>query len=186
VQRCGLREIDEQMFNELIAPAYVASRILPAFELVLRVFVELGDAHVAWGAVASDRSDRARAFCQGDHMTSPLFMQHVLGTFATNNLQVVTSSGDESLMGTGLYKMYSKMNHSCSSNVRNIFDGAQRENVVCVVAARDIRCGEEICSSYLHAPDEPRRERQRALRKYLFACTCERCESEQGQDSDSD
>ena len=108
MQRCGLREIDEQMFHDLIALAYVASRILPAFELVLRVIAELGDALEAWGAVASERSDRAHAFCQSDHMTSPLFMQHVLGAFATNNLQVVTSSGDESLMGTGLYKMYSK------------------------------------------------------------------------------
>lgn len=138
-------------------------------------------------------------FLQSELFTDEMFIRRLIGTFVINNLQIEmimdnddgdtaasssssngTTVGDGILLGTGLYKLYSKMNHSCLSNIRNEMgcntatsknnktsthrvdsgggggdddgdDGTFAQ--VCVYAKRKIIKGEEITNCYLHLND---------------------------------
>lgn len=81
--------------------------------------------------------------------------------------------------GSGLYLTQSKINHSCKPNVEIRFPFSN--NVLQVVALRDIAEGEEICISYLDECElnRSRHSRQKYLEEnYLFACECEKCQEE--------
>ena len=107
---------------------------------------------------------------------------------------------------TGLFKDFTKMNHSCISNTSCI----QSNNTISVnvAADRDIKKGEEITNSYInhsiknrntqisHQKDNidnlnylnsklTKKQRYSELRQYLFECHCTLCESEV-IDSDED
>jgi len=120
------------------------------------------------------------------------FMRRTMGTFVVNNLTIfsppclsrpVSLSSPPPLRGSGLYSIYSKMNHSCVCNTSN----SSSRTKISVFASRDIEMGEEITTTYLHARNAhalSRRKRNKQLLQYLFSCSCELCES-QGEDEDS-
>ena len=80
-----------------------------------------------------------------------------------------------------LFKLASKMNHSCSPNAQvqgKVFCDCHMD----VVALRDIAVGEEITVSYINLrpinslPMMSRSRRQRELeRRFLFTCHCILC-----------
>lgn len=102
--------------------------------------------------------------------------------------------GGREVFGTGLFTLYSKMNHSCECNTRNSMRasdaGAHSVGRVAVHASRIILAGEEITTTYLHGPrpacELSVRERHRELLQYLFACNCTLCESQGLPADDSD
>ena len=163
------------------------------------------------------------------------FFDTILGIFRVNNLTVLVESplrrsdiDDHTrerlqsvlesrsedwsidLKGTGLYALYSKMNHSCSGwNTRNSIPGTTHGVGIEVYASRDIQEGEEILTSYLHPQQlvlDPTataavnmnnpvmlpsfRRRQKCLLQYLFRCSCSLCKDQglnyNSSDEDSD
>ncbi|GLI58584.1 hypothetical protein VaNZ11_000194 [Volvox africanus] len=74
---------------------------------------------------------------------------------------------------TGLWVEHAWMNHSCAPNVCNYVLG----EAMVVRTSRPIRCGEEVCDSYLGSTlAAPVKVRRRALYKqYGFVCRCPRC-----------
>ena len=84
--------------------------------------------------------------------------------------------------GSGLYLRQSKINHSCSPNAEIRFPYSN--NILQVVALRDINVDEEICISYLDECqlNRSRHSRQKHLQEnYLFLCECEKCQEEINQ-----
>lgn len=84
--------------------------------------------------------------------------------------------------GSGLYLTQSKINHSCSPNAEIRFPYSN--NILQVVALRNIKVNEEICISYLDECqlNRSRHSRQKYLQEnYLFLCECEKCEEEVDQ-----
>lgn len=84
--------------------------------------------------------------------------------------------------GSGLYLTQSKINHSCRPNAEIRFPYSN--NLLQVVALRDITADEEICISYLDECqiNRSRHSRQRRLQEnYLFLCDCEKCQEEINQ-----
>lgn len=81
--------------------------------------------------------------------------------------------------GSGLYVTQSKINHSCNPNAEIRFPFSN--NILQVVALRDIKAGEEICISYLDECqiNRSRHSRQKYLQEnYLFLCECEKCQEQ--------
>lgn len=81
--------------------------------------------------------------------------------------------------GSGLYLLQSKINHSCNPNAEIRFPFSN--NILQVVALRDIAEGEEVCISYLDECElnRSRHSRQKYLEEnYLFACECDKCQEE--------
>lgn len=81
--------------------------------------------------------------------------------------------------GSGLYLTQSKINHSCNPNAEIRFPFSN--NILQVVALRDINPGEEVCISYLDECElnRSRHSRQKYLQEnYLFLCECEKCQEE--------
>lgn len=84
--------------------------------------------------------------------------------------------------GSGLYLTQSKINHSCRPNAEIRFPYSN--NVLQVVALREINADEEICISYLDECqlNRSRHSRQKYLQEnYLFLCECEKCHEEINQ-----
>lgn len=81
--------------------------------------------------------------------------------------------------GVALFRLQSAANHSCIPNAEPTY--LHNNNVLSLVAVRDIQEGDEICISYL---DECNLQRSRHSRRkqlmenYLFACGCPKCEEE--------
>lgn len=81
--------------------------------------------------------------------------------------------------GSGLYLIQSKINHSCNPNAEIRFPYSN--NILQVVALREIAENEEICISYLDECqlNRSRHSRQKYLEEnYLFMCECEKCQEE--------
>jgi len=78
--------------------------------------------------------------------------------------------GHERQWGTGVFPVYSRINHSCAPNVDNRYNAAIGKETV--RAVRDIAKGEEILTSYtgvLHTYEQ----RASKLQRYGFQCDCE-------------
>ena len=80
-----------------------------------------------------------------------------------------------------LFALTARCNHSCDPNAE-VRSEEYMDNVIDLVAKRDIQMGEEITISYINLRDSrsgshlPYHKRQRELHaKYMFRCTCQRC-----------
>lgn len=81
--------------------------------------------------------------------------------------------------GSGLYILQSSVNHSCVPNA--VVDFPYSNNTLVLKAIRDIKVGEEICTSYLDECqlERSRHSRQQALSSmYLFVCHCDKCQAQ--------
>lgn len=74
---------------------------------------------------------------------------------------------------TGIFPRISMLNHSCSPNIRNVFDGKR----LTIFASEDIPEGEEVYNCYgPHYRLMSFQERQDSLRlQYNFVCQCSKC-----------
>jgi len=178
--RGGLSIFDSNLFNDLIAPAYFDSNLAIPLERIKIIF----DSNKLWKSIDHDRKV---VFLQSE-IFSETFFRSLVGTMVINNLQVKVQGpmSDSYLSGSGLYPIYSKMNHSCHYNIRNEINEGNTE--VSVYAARNIKKGEDILTTYLH--DDPTKlrksERKRQLAQYLFACSCMMCNEQETDDDDDD
>lgn len=90
---------------------------------------------------------------------------YMLGTFNINNLDSV------------IFLIQSHLNHNCEPNTTVKLSSNRTEGLK-VYAARDIKAGEELTTSYVN-PSHTVQQRQRELRvNWGFRCACEKCKSE--------
>ena len=91
--------------------------------------------------------------------------------------------GDEmyGVSGCGIFKLQSKLNHSCAPTVRRVcaFTDASLDLVAC----RDIAPGEELTNAYVDPALEGPRRRQILRATYGFVCACSKCAPERLQPS---
>ncbi|EGI62525.1 PREDICTED: SET and MYND domain-containing protein 5 [Acromyrmex echinatior] len=81
--------------------------------------------------------------------------------------------------GSGLYVLQSSVNHSCIPNA--VVEFPYSNNTLVLKAIRNIKVGEEICTSYLDECqlERSRHSRQQALSSlYLFVCHCDKCQAQ--------
>lgn len=193
-------DVDDEMFNSLIGPAYFRSNLEGPLE-AFRAHFSSPSVVALWGDDAS-----AERFLQSKLFNTDATIRHITGAFMTNCLETSKrqdhkddAKGPVSIFSTsnamaetdikatvagkGLYRIYSMLNHACDCNTWNGSspDPALSSSVVLVYAGRDIQPNEEITTSYLHATDASqwsRRKRHKALKQYMFACKCPMCEAE--------
>ncbi|KAG7194813.1 SET domain-containing protein 5 [Scheffersomyces spartinae] len=90
----------------------------------------------------------------------------MLGTYNINNLDLC------------MYLTQSHLNHNCEPNTKVILFPQSRTRGLQVIAARDIKAGEELTTTYVN-PLYPVQQRQRELRvNWGFVCGCQRCKDE--------
>ncbi|CAK9079129.1 unnamed protein product [Durusdinium trenchii] len=106
------------------------------------------------------------------------WLWQLLRVWDANKLSFVTAQGPEQCV----FERISRLNHSCEPNVRLLPAGPKQ---LLVVAAVDIREGEELCICYpernilpmLHFLHAPTSWRRRTLERWQFLCRCVRCEA---------
>ncbi len=168
--------LNEDLFNNLIAPAYYSGYAAGCMQLITYYF---------------EKIDYLPNYTKSE-IFSEKFLRHLLGGFAVNNLSIYLRSTkndlttDACVTGTGFYPIFSKMNHSCASNTINAADGNTVK--VNVFAETDIAEGEELTTSYLHVPSNSmsKRKRNKCLLQYLFKCDCNICSDQTESESSSD
>lgn len=90
----------------------------------------------------------------------------MLGTYNINNLD------------SCIFHTQSHLNHNCLPNTDVQVSTVSRTGSLKVYAARDIRSGEELTTSYVN-PSHTLHQRQRELRvNWGFVCGCQRCKDE--------
>lgn len=101
-------------------------------------------------------------------------LYHICSVLNTNAFETKLSnelhSEEDSLRG--LYPLSCMMNHQCVPNVRYKFDGVQ---VMVVEAAKEIKAGEEIFTSYLQLFWGTLSRRLQLKATKDFMCSCPRC-----------
>jgi hypothetical protein len=172
--RTGLKIFDTSLFNDLIAPAYFDSNLSIPFNKIKGIF----DNNKKW----DNYQEHKLNFMKSNIFLDQLFFRSIIGMFVINSLQL---DNGLNLIGSGLYPIYSKMNHSCLYNIRNDMNN---DKEVYVYAARDIKRGEDILTTYLHEDPSTltKSERKRQLKQYLFECNCSMCNEQESDDDDDD
>lgn len=91
---------------------------------------------------------------------------HLMGTYNINNLDY------------SIYLIQSHLNHNCSPNTSVETSTISRADTLAVYAARDIRAGEELTTTYVN-PAHTVQQRQRELRvNWGFVCGCQKCKDD--------
>ena len=111
-----------------------------------------------------DVCERGEDYSEQDILT-------MIGIMNTNGLDISLGKGYGELMG--FYPLFSNLNHSCLANAKPV---KKRDQTVEVRAKRGIRAGEEICIQYLLETQPTRLRRQLLARKWMFLCSCLRCQ----------
>ncbi|RNF25779.1 SET and MYND domain-containing protein [Trypanosoma conorhini] len=83
----------------------------------------------------------------------------------------------QSSRGQGVYTVGCLFNHSCDPNLQVVHSDAGDE-MLSVVALRDIEPGEELCISYIDETLSYPERQQELYEHYLFTCRCPTCERE--------
>ncbi len=176
-------EVNDDLFHNIIAPAYFVSYLNGGYEIIKEIMKDPS----SWKS--HDANDELLTKFMSSDIFSESYFRNIMGAFLSNNLEIkIILENNEMLIGSGLYSTYSKMNHSCECNTiveTDLYCGTE----VIVIAARDIKKGEEIMTTYLH--EDPKlyavKHRKRDLIQYLFHCKCNLCtieESEGGGEDD--
>jgi len=93
-----------------------------------------------------------------------------MAIFHTNSV----SMGDAGQYGTGLFPLFSRLNHSCNANVHHSFNVTTGKETV--YAVRQINKGEELVTSYMPAAWRTRKQRTEHLQQgWNFSCACKVC-----------
>lgn len=93
-----------------------------------------------------------------------------MAIFHTNSV----SMGDAGQYGTGLFPLFSRLNHSCNANVHHSFNVTTGKETV--YAVRQINKGEELVTSYMPTAWRTRKQRTEHLQQgWSFSCACKVC-----------
>jgi hypothetical protein len=171
--RGGNNEIPDEMFNNLIGPAYFSSRLENPLKIIQSIFEE----NIIWDEYLGKKN----AFLDSEIFTE-LYFRRVMGMFMSNTL-AIRIEGDDNMDGVanngcGLFKIYSNLNHSCCCNTFN--QGGDIAEVS-LYAIEDILEGTEITTSYLRQnilENCNRKIRNKGLLQYMFICDCFKCVEE--------
>lgn len=149
-----------------------AKRDIVRGEVVLREkpIVTVADASGLDAAIAAlDDTARRKFFSLCDWRTP----KTALGIFQSNGYPC----GDKA----GVCFKFSRVNHSCAPNLCHVWD---EDGFYYVFAAKDIRKGDELCTTYIDVA-QPRSQRQAILRDHFgFDCRCPACEEPSSQGDD--
>lgn len=112
------------------------------------------------------------------HADRPEDECHIL--FRLHQVFSITEDVGASVLGCGLYLEAATVNHSCSPNATQTFNGL----ALALRCTRPVAKGEEITIGIteLHRPSRIRQEVLRA--SYFFECRCERCDSQSTLEED--
>ncbi len=92
------------------------------------------------------------------------------GIYDTNAFRL----GDDDKTHGGLFLTMARLNHSCRPNVNHFWSSELQMTLV--FALRDIRIGEELCTTYGPSEWSDTRGRREYLReRFMFDCNCEMC-----------
>lgn len=103
-----------------------------------------------------------------------VFCRVLINSFSLENTELQT-------IGTVLIPEIAKMNHSCKPNCVLSFRGS----TACVIAISDIKCGQELCISYIPLPSSFLSRQQTLKQQFNFACACKLCSSQLQLGSDN-
>lgn len=98
------------------------------------------------------------------------------GIFLANRVEM----GVGGAYGSGIFPLYSRVNHSCVPNIHNSYNpNIQR---LTTYALRDIAAGEQIFTSYLDSACRTgQQRRQMTLDMWGFVCACHACTDESSE-----
>ncbi|ORY91709.1 hypothetical protein BCR35DRAFT_298989 [Leucosporidium creatinivorum] len=101
----------------------------------------------------------------------------IFGRVETNGAPVISFEGAgnaaDPVTYTGVFPLYSRINHACDANARPEWDWERFE--LGVRTTRAVKAGEELCVTYI-VPFQKRRERREELLvKWRFECQCSWC-----------
>lgn len=84
---------------------------------------------------------------------------------------------DQSSVGSALYRATTYLSHSCEPNTKLEF--ADNSHTVTVKAAKPIKKGEELQTSYIQLEDKNTEQRRNQLAElFQFKCVCPKCETD--------
>ena len=152
----------------------------------LRGEADAGELAASLRALCGDAAPLLRAaltphFGERASIVDADWLARIIGTFEQNNIGIrrghPLDGADKDdwppLEGTALYSAACRANHACAPNCDVIYeDGGPLR--VSLVAARDIREGEELTISYVDS-DQDAVDRRAATADYGFLCECPRC-----------
>lgn len=97
------------------------------------------------------------------------------------SINVFAASPNQGILsdGVGIYGLATQINHSCEPNASwEIVKHPMGDNVLVILAERDLKEGEEITISYFDTTGKNYQDRQNALVQYGFVCQCSKCKAE--------
>ena len=152
----------------------------------LRGEADAGELAASLRALGGDAAPLLRAaltphFGERASIVDADWLARIIGTFEQNNIGIrrghPLDGADKDdwppLEGTALYSAACRANHACAPSCDVVYeDGGPLR--VALVAARDIREGEELTISYVDS-DQDAVDRRAATADYGFLCECPRC-----------
>ena len=152
----------------------------------LRGEADAGELAASLRALCGDAAPLLRAaltphFGERASIVDADWLARIIGTFEQNNIGIrrghPLDGADKDdwppLEGTALYSAACRANHACAPSCDVVYeDGGPLR--VALVAARDIREGEELTISYVDS-DQDAVDRRAATADYGFLCECPRC-----------
>lgn len=115
---------------------------------------------------------RVTGTVEGGVQAHYMLVSDLIKDFSTNVVVYLrTTYSSMLLLGTGLYKNASLINHSCNPNCVAIFEGT----TLSIRTIRDVECGEEFLMSYVNLLETTDVRLMELNEGYMFNCTCEIC-----------
>lgn len=93
----------------------------------------------------------------------------------SNGILILGKKNMDEMIACGVYPAIRKANHSCEPNA---FSATNAKLTHRLVAARDIKAGEEITCAYIDLDQDVRWRQAHLFENYFFRCSCNKCLSE--------
>ncbi|KUI59072.1 SET domain-containing protein 5 [Cytospora mali] len=123
-----------------------------------------------WYRAEDVTDEQGRVLSEKNLMKTVMLMARRYAIFKDNSARVgVDDTGEDS----GIFLLYSRINHSCSPNAHAHYNGTTER--LTVHATRHIKAGEQIFVQYVDNACLPRDKRQEQAKKFGFTCECPAC-----------